>query len=732
MGIMRLMSTLLKHPATKNAMFEDIPDIECLMIDFNANIHYILQQTIADLNEILYYTYYIQYQPSQSVYYINSDIDISDHLNSLEFEPEYIENKIKKYNKEYNIGTTYNEIKESLIEKKVFEILYIELIYYTTDLISSLNKGNIKKIFISLDGIPSMAKMKEQRNRRFIGAHVNNISNDVAKKYKTKNSLIHRLDIFYYRSNICTGTQFMNDIQQALFHLDLGSNIDIEVSTTYIKGEGEKKIIHAMNNYDSYNSFCIMSPDSDMLILVGLTSLNSKFCNKSIYNFKIDYQKNNKYQFFDLNMLVNNYRDYYGKIVHKEITNDNMINIFFMLFVFGNDFLPRLEPLDITKHFDIICKICIDLSTSGLKLNLIINNELNYDFILAFFEELNKHTLNFAIDNYLCSQYNNYHKICQNISLTTQDLEISYHHPELMPITISYLNFKESVDILFNSYKKLYNYLKSTIVSESNIHTLYGEIHQNLNDSYLLLVLPKILNFPITELGSELGSISSNILSPHIFFSLFVKYMNGTPDYSKVKFKIKLMTNDHTYLPPQILKFNPYLVEIHKMKYSLEPYRSIFRIDNINLASINLQTSEITDLRDRYYDTYNKNNTSKRDIYSIVLNYLSGIEWLYKYYIIGESQSGWVYNYTQPPLIDDIVEYLKTKSNCEALICENLLLYGENNMSPLDHYFYVTPNEYTNANVAPNLSDVIHLIDGYGAHWLNKCQIKWNEYIPKS
>ena len=66
----------------------------------------------------------------------------------------------------------------------------------------------------------------------------------------------------------------MVKIQEALFHLDI--DLDIEVSTLNTKGEGEKKIISAMDDFSSYESFCIMSPDSDMLILIGLLSNNEK------------------------------------------------------------------------------------------------------------------------------------------------------------------------------------------------------------------------------------------------------------------------------------------------------------------------------------------------------------------------------------------------------------------------------------------------------------------------
>ncbi len=44
MGINRLLSTLLNHPISKNSIFDKVPIFEFLLVDFNANIHYIYKK----------------------------------------------------------------------------------------------------------------------------------------------------------------------------------------------------------------------------------------------------------------------------------------------------------------------------------------------------------------------------------------------------------------------------------------------------------------------------------------------------------------------------------------------------------------------------------------------------------------------------------------------------------------------------------------------------------------
>ncbi|XWV24763.1 putative 5'-3' exonuclease 20 [Tupanvirus deep ocean] len=719
MGVLRLMGTILKHPATKDALIENVPVVECLLIDYNANIHYVLQKTITQLNEILYYTYHRENNIKHMLMVHN--LEQNEYNLDLELSIEDIEDLIERFDDDYGLGKTYNEIHKNLMSgDKISDIIFHETINYTRVLICSLNKGWIKKVYIALDGTPSMAKIKEQRNRRYIGAHLNNIKEDIVKKYKLKNNKIYQIDLFYYRSMICAGTKFMDKIQQALFHLDI--NLDVEVSTLNTKGEGEKKIIHTIETpeYSSYNSYCIMSPDSDMLILIGMLSNNEKFNGKKLYNFRIDYQRKNQYQFFDLKQLVENFQNYFSKKIGKEISMEKMLDLFFMLVVFGNDFLPKLEPLDITQHFDFVCEICLKLSTSGI--HFVDNGKLNYKYLLEFFKMINNEIIQISIEQSLNTKYNNYHKLCKQISITEDDIiKCQYHHNDVKPFKVNYYNFGTYMRILNVAYTKLLNYLKETLVEKENVLSLYQEIHTNPKDSYLMIVLPKILKFP----GSD------DYRSPLHFFEKLVEYTNANPDCKNLKFRNKLMPreynmqNNHTHNT-----ITAYMSETEKMNKSMEPYRSIFRMADINLVTFDLSSGKIVDLRDKYYDTYVKTNISKKEIEQLVLDYIVGIEWLYQYYITGKHQewSGWQYNHTQPPLIDDIIKYLESHENCQEKIMTILSSCPENTMTPQEHYLYVTPNEYTKANVSPNLSDVLHLIDGYGALYLNKCQIKWHEY----
>lgn len=721
MGVQRLMGTILRHPATKDALMEDVPLIDCLLIDYNANIHYILQKTITELNEILYLLYMREIgnkTPIHNSLFVVQNNNLESGTN-LEIGEEELSELIDRYNEDHNLGTTYKEVSTVLSsEEKICDIIFKETINYTRKLICSLNKGSIKKVVIALDGTPSMAKIKEQKNRRYIGSLINNIKEDIVKKYKFRDANILQINLFYYRSMICAGTKFMEKVQQALFHLDIG--LDTDVSTLNIKGEGEKKLIHIMMEMKEYENYCIMSPDSDMLILIALLCNDPKFIGKKLYNFRIDHQKKNRFQFFDLNLLLRNFQKYFSDKLKKEIDLNKMLDVFFMLVVFGNDFLPKLEPLDITQHFDFVCESCLTLSLKGLC--FIEGGKLNYKYMLEFFKMINERIIEMAIEQSLNDKYNNYQKLCQTMSITENDIRNNLCHPLLKPVTVTYKNFHKQMRILTTAYTKFMNFVQSIDIRREDIRSFYMDMKATIFDSYLLLVLPKMLRYP--------GSQSTS--NCYLFFVNLMQYIISTRNFRSIKFRNRLMPKDFDFHPSreQQSTLSTYMMEMEKLAKSMEPYRSIFHIETIKLVTYDLENDELIDLRPKYYETYVKQNTTKKEIENLVVDYLTGIEWLYQYYIVSKHHewNSWAYKNTQPPLIEDIIAFLE-KNPCPQELFDGILKsYPENTMGPTEHHLFVTPNDYTKAGVSPNLADVTHLIDGNGALYLNKCQIKWHEY----
>ncbi len=78
----------------------------CLLI-INANIHYVLQKTVVELNEILYFSYYQGCSDHPMIM-----VDGNDYGMNLEIDGDELGDILDYYQTEYDIGSNYNEINQ--------------------------------------------------------------------------------------------------------------------------------------------------------------------------------------------------------------------------------------------------------------------------------------------------------------------------------------------------------------------------------------------------------------------------------------------------------------------------------------------------------------------------------------------------------------------------------------------------------------------------------------------
>jgi 5'-3' exonuclease len=292
------------------------------------------------------------------------------------------------------------------------------------------------------------------------------------------------------------------------------------------------------------------------------------------------------------------------------------------------------------------------------------------------------------------------------------------------------LNWSRSIT---ESFKRFINYMKNIQVNPQDIEYLYYDIHREPIDSYMLLVMPRIVKFD--------SDVSTKETNPLAFFKQLVEFIQRTKSFSKIQFnlflqprkfdtvpKVKYQTNWDLGLSPESEAF----IQIEKLDRSLEPYRSMFKVEPINLVKYDIFQNKLIDLRPNYYQTYcglsSDKKTFLKEKISMIENYLVGVEWLYQYYIKGLhlEYSGWFYHHIHPPLVADIVRYLSLHPKCQPKLTKILNSYPSNNLTPQQNYLMVTPNNYTQAGLNPNISDIKDCIDGYGATYINRAQINWN------
>ena len=204
-------------------------------------------------------------------------------------------------------------------------------------------------IFIAFDGVPPVAKLSQQKNRRYKNWYQNMIFN-TSNKWDT--------------TNITPGTRFMNNLDIYVNNYFKNSNSkygvkNIIVSGSLDPGEGEHKIYQYIRDnvsmHDTHNTV-IYGLDADLIML----SLNHLSYCKNIYLYReaphfisnIDSSLSGNEEYI-INMSL--FRDeLYGLMVNTfEInkTRDECIKDYiFICFLLGNDFLPHFPAINIRHN----------------------------------------------------------------------------------------------------------------------------------------------------------------------------------------------------------------------------------------------------------------------------------------------------------------------------------------------------------------------------------------------
>jgi 5'-3' exonuclease len=209
-------------------------------------------------------------------------------------------------------------------------------------------------VIIAFDGVAPIAKLEQQRSRRYKSWYQNEISRTILKKDK---------DDPWNTTAITPGTKFMNELNEMITkHFNEHSFIKYNVSKIIVSGsnnvgEGEHKLfdyIRCNVEKHSKETTIIYGLDADLIML----SINHLHICPNIYLFRetphfiqsIDSSlEPNANYFLDIPELT--------KAIIKYMNNDREINIqehfnkvydyVFLCFFLGNDFLPHFPAVNI-------------------------------------------------------------------------------------------------------------------------------------------------------------------------------------------------------------------------------------------------------------------------------------------------------------------------------------------------------------------------------------------------
>lgn len=239
-----------------------------------------------------------------------------------------------------------------------------------------------KKLYICTDGIAPLAKVIQQRKRRYLSTF--------RKKLDNENN--------NWDSNAITpGTNFMKKLniymtEKVRYYSN--NNTIIYYSGSNEVGEGEHKILDIIKISDYKNNIVINGLDADLIIL-------SLMCHrKNIYLMRemTDNDNNIVYNYLNINNLrsaiirelINKWNlsiiDEYDDIFSDK-SNNLIDNYCVLCSLLGNDFIPHLLTLNLKNSgLDLI----INYAKNSIISNdfLVINNKINHKCLTDIFSQL--------------------------------------------------------------------------------------------------------------------------------------------------------------------------------------------------------------------------------------------------------------------------------------------------------------------------------------------------------
>lgn len=680
MGIERFFSSIeenkianLDHEFTKT--HEDRIHANHFYIDFNSIIHVTSKKILMKLNQDLYK-------------FIKNEGDPKEYL--------------KKFGGETVDKMIIDEVIDSV--RKLLEFyIYPEELYY---------------LYIAIDGVPSKSKMMAQKKRRYMGSVISKIRQMIFEKYKEdmKKSddiryIFEEYKINWDKSLITPGTEFMHKMHEAMISIDMEMNVkeicknlkQYKYSSPYEPMEGETKIVMEMRKKENKDKHLIFSPDSDVSLL-GLL-LSNRISNIKILRHN---QQRNNYDVIDVDQLSNNIFKYINK--SRKLDKCNVIDdIVFILTIFGNDFLPKMESFDVKHDFDRIIDIYGEVLDEQKK--YLINGEkpeINYKFFVKLIKEFQDNEGGNLQISYMGRNYRNYRQV-QNALDADQD------------------NFMNKLRKFLKELRKLHS--GDIDVSKEFVEQLKKIGRVNSLDQYI-------------SRGKRLR--------------VFMPFTKSIRDRF---YQIKL-SKTLNYLEEN-MKPTKYDEEVMRFESMLDEYREMLDAKPVNLGKTYiekdyLKTNKVYDEVKQYYDDFfGVKDINGKKIKEVTQEYIDGLVWVFNHYY-GDLDRGkvstWYFPYNKAPLMTQIYDVVNKHDNdyftkiLERLKKKEVL--RKDYFNTVEQLMYVTPakglenimpkayKKFINSGYYPDLDKLAEsflkgekVIDCRGEIFLNKCHLEEQDKI---
>ena len=260
-------------------------------------------------------------------------------------------------------------------QKRIFDKMTKRILKFIDYLIRLTNPTDL--IYIAVDGVAPLAKINQQRSRRFNSA--NNYRHDVYRKYGIE------FNETWSNVVITPGTQFMYDLHMIIktyYESKANNNCKIIYDSYLTAGEGEHKIlqhIKANVSLTEENATIIYGLDADLIFLSLASQIPNIYLLRETDQFSQNEDTNNnsievELCYVDIECAKKSINDEFNEYYKKFTCSDELIDTqkfnftndyIFICYFLGNDFLPHLPSIDINiDGLDILFNVYIDVFTN--------------------------------------------------------------------------------------------------------------------------------------------------------------------------------------------------------------------------------------------------------------------------------------------------------------------------------------------------------------------------------
>jgi 5'-3' exonuclease len=688
MGVLEFFSTLVRTNITSNSIKKDFKSkmpIAHFLLDFNSIIHVGSVNVVSEINSFMR-----QILKNLFTGHSVSSVRLTELF--TKYKMSKIQSKIKSdTDPKVVIDMFHEHFNDDMLDKLVIGRVISTVLHMLKTFV--IDK-DIQTLGIFIDGVPSISKMNEQRSRRYMSSIIEEYKKKILESYadylkKQPNHvyLAERYKITWSKAKITPGTSLMEKLVAYLKNKKIQAkfsegkpNMKIVISDMHDFGEAETKIMKYIKTYlgETSDNIVTYSPDADVILLCMLMPV------KNIYVLQF-HQQDLVYNLIDILTLKKNIAYYLNNHpkFSKQTFDINKVNydIVYLSSIFGNDFIPKIESVNVKSGFQFIMdaylETLFEFKEKGYYLVKVPSGSkpdfrINFSFLKVILHKL------LPIENDFIKHNNLYNK---------------YVKAGLIKYVFDYMEISgENIVSVVNGFKVEYGNLQHLIKQNQNL--LYYETNNEFMDS-----LRKSIQIKIDDTTSNITYLDNKET-----LALLKKYYKTTNEFPRLLINLDTFStsiNDkhiQKLIKQEELKrgsiFNAYERQLYKFDHMLDEYRTKFNAEPLDLSPGAIDAYYQTYFGVKLTDTKMKLTTEAKGVMG---DYAEGLFWVFSYYLNRlQYIDTWSYQHEKAPLLQHLSMFLdsidrKTFKSMMTKLSEFNVEDPKLYYHPVEQLIYVSP-----------------------------------------